>query len=81
MWLSILFKCVSVTKSHLLSSKISPYKICEYATLEFFKSKSKLSASIRVIIESNLTFSLRSPPAKVIATGSGSASPVVSTIK
>ena len=71
---SIFFKCVSVTKSHLFNSKISP-------TLEFFKSKSKLSASIIVIIESNLTFSLRSPPAKVIATGSGSASPVVSTIK
>ena len=45
------------------------------------KSKSKFSASTRVIIESNLTFSLRSPVAKVIATGNGSARPVVSTIK
>ena len=33
------------------------------------------------MIESNLTFSRRSPAAKVIATGNGSASPVVSTIK
>ena len=33
------------------------------------------------MIESNLTFSLKSPAAKVMATGNGSARPVVSTIK
>ena len=44
-------------------------------------SKSKFSASTKVIIESNLTLERRLLPAKVMATGNGSASPVVSTIK
>ena len=60
---------------------MSPYTTWARATSPSRISSLKFSASTRVMIESSRVWSRRSLPRKVIATGSGSARPVVSTTR
>ena len=60
---------------------MSLYTIWERATSPSSISPPKFSASTRVMIESSRVASRRSLPRKVIATGRGSARPVVSTTR
>ena len=69
----------SSTRSALLSSRMSPYTTWARAIGLSWAVALKCSASIRVMIESSLSRSRRSPAMKVTATGRGSARPVVST--
>jgi hypothetical protein len=68
-------------RSHLLSRMTSPRQSWLRAALLSKSSRQKLAASATVTIESSRTRSRNSERRNVSATGSGSATPVVSTTK